>query len=204
VHRALGDHELLGDRGVAQPLGHQREHVAFARAQPAERVVGPATGQQQPDHLGVDGRAPAGHPVQRLEELLDPAHPLLEQVAQPRGATGQQVGGEGLLDVRREHEHGQAGQPPPGLDGGDDALVGMRGRHPHVDDGHVGLVLVDGGQERGRAVGGRHHVERLGPQQQRQALAQQRVVLGDHDPHGSSTRRVVGPPAGLVRVMRPS
>ena len=35
-------------------------------------------------------------------------------------------------------------------------------------------------------------------QQRDEPLAQQRLVLGDHDPHGSSARIVVPPPAGLV------
>ena len=52
-------------------------------------------------------------------------------------------------------------------------------------------------------AGGGHHVQRLGPQQQAQPFPQQRVVLGDHDPHGSSTSIVVGPPGGLVRVRLP-
>ena len=37
-----------------------------------------------------------------------------------------------------------------------------------------------------------------------QTLAQQREVLGDHDPHGSSALSVVGPPAGLSTTSDPS
>ncbi len=43
-----------------------------------------------------------------------------------------------------------------------------------------------------------HHVLAGIGQDPRQPRTQQHRVLGDHDPHGSSTRIVVGPPSGLI------
>ena len=79
MHGPLGDDEALGDRGVAQPFGHQREHVTFARAQPGQRALRPLTGQQQAHHLGIDGGA-AGlgyllkERVGRVEQFLGALH----------------------------------------------------------------------------------------------------------------------------------
>ena len=49
---------------------------------------------------------------------------------------------------------------------------------------------------------GGDHVEARVAQQAREAVAQQREVLGDHDAHGSSARTMVGPPAGLATRQR--
>ena len=51
---------------------------------------------------------------------------------------------------------------------------------------------------------GRDDVESVVLEQAREAVAQERQVLGDHDAHGSSARTVVGPPPGLVTRSEPS
>ena len=48
----------------------------------------------------------------------------------------------------------------------------------------------------------RDDVEAVVAQEPRQAVAQQREILGDHDPHGITALIVVGPPAGLDDVER--
>src|SRR4029453_11329426 len=85
-----------------------------------------------------------------------------------------------------------------------DALVGVGRRHPDVDHGDVGAVgghdpeqrfgVAHGGDDLAAAV-----VEQLG-----QPGLEQHGVLGDHDPHGSSTVIAVGPPGGLSTVRVPS
>src|SRR5690606_3775466 len=89
-------------------------------------------------------------------------------------------------------------------DRGADALVGVGGRHADVHDGDVRAVLGHGPHERGGVGHGGRHLEPLAAQQQREPFAQQGVVLGDHDTHGSSTSILVGPPDGLVTVRTPS
>src|SRR5690606_42046794 len=104
-----------------------------------------------------------------------------------------------FLDVLGQHEDADLG--PAGADrhGGAEAVVGVGGRHADVDDAEVGAVALDDLDEAlGVADGGDDLVagvveeaDEPGPQQHR--------VLGDHDPHGSSTSTVVGPPGGLLR-----
>ena len=75
--------------------------------------------------------------------------------------------------------------------------------HAHVDDRQVGLVALDDGEQVvGVVDGGDHLLPGVG-QQPREAGAQEHGVLGDHDPHGSSTSSVVGPPGGLTTCMLP-
>ncbi|MFL6072075.1 MAG: hypothetical protein ACJ73S_01510 [Mycobacteriales bacterium] len=82
--------------------------------------------------------------------------------------------------------------------------VAERRRQPDVDDGGVGPVLVNRGEE---GVGGGRDgrdLVLLAGQQQLEPGGQQDVVLGDHHPHGTSTVTAVGPPAGLVTSIVPS
>ena len=87
--------------------------------------------------------------------------------------------------------------------GGAQALVGVRRRHAHVDDGEVGLVALDGDEQGVAVADGGHDLLAGVDEQAGQAGSQEHGVLGDHDAHGSSTITVVGPPAGLSTCMRP-
>ena len=71
-------------------------------------------------------------------------------------------------------------------------------------DHEVGLVARPATATSGVGVAdaGDHVLARI-DQQAGDALAQQHRVLGDHDAHGSTARRIVGPPAGLSRWMEP-
>ena len=83
------------------------------------------------------------------------------------------------------------------LERGAQALVAERRRQPDVDDRDVGALAQHGVDERVAVVDGGDDLEAVVAQQPRQPVAQQREVLGDHDPHGSTARSVVGPPGGL-------
>ena len=76
-------------------------------------------------------------------------------------------------------------------------LVLVVGRHPHVDDGQIGLVLGDDGEQRLRIPHPREHLVPGVLEQTREALAEENGVLGDHDPHGSSASIRVPAPRGL-------
>ena len=56
----------------------------------------------------------------------------------------------------------------------------------------------------GRVLGLGDDVDALLAQERDEPLAQQRLVLDDHHPHGSSARTVVPPPAGLETDRVPS
>src|SRR6185369_7433280 len=83
------------------------------------------------------------------------------------------------------------------------AFVGVRRRHPDVDDRDVGRMCVHGLDE---LVG----VCRLGgdldapvPEQADDPAPHEQVVVGDHGAHGSSAITVVPPPGGLATRSRP-
>ena len=71
-------------------------------------------------------------------------------------------------------------------------------RHADVDDRQIGLMQSHDPQQLLGVADRRHDVLAGVGQDARQPGAQQHRVLGDHDPHGSSTRIVVGPPSGLI------
>ena len=84
------------------------------------------------------------------------------------------------------------------LQRGTQTVVGVRRRHADVDDRQVGLVQVDDPEQFvGIADGGDDILAGVG-QDAGQSGPQEHGVLGDHDPHGISTRIVVGPPSGLI------
>src|SRR3954447_22900514 len=57
LHGTRRDHQRPGDRGVRVALRDQAEHLALARGQATDGIVGAATGEQLGDHLWVEDRA---------------------------------------------------------------------------------------------------------------------------------------------------
>src|SRR4029079_11637454 len=53
-HGSAGDEQLVADRVVGIPLGHEAEDLAFPVGQRLERVPLPAAAQQLADDLGID------------------------------------------------------------------------------------------------------------------------------------------------------
>ena len=105
-----------------------------------ERVVGAVADHELGDDLGIERRAAASDPPQRVHELADVADAVLEQVADAAGPVGEQLRRVLPLDVLAEHEDRRARHAPAGLDRRPQALVALGRRHPHVDDRHVGPV----------------------------------------------------------------
>ena len=79
-----------------------------------------------------------------------------------------------------------------------------RGRQPDVDDREVGLVRVDDPEQPRAVLGDGDDLDPALAHERDEALAQQRVVLGDHDPHGSSTRITVPAPGPPITASVPS
>jgi hypothetical protein len=134
-------------------------------------------------------------------------NPVLEQVADPVGAAGEQLGRVPRLDVLREDQHGHLGMVAAQVDGRSQPLVGVGGWHADVDDRDIRRLRGRGhGPAQRVGVGHcRHDLEPPVGQQLNQPVPQYGGVLGDHDsqrlahaPVGSSTVTVVGPPAGLT------
>ena len=78
--------EPLRDRRVRASLGHERQHLALARGQLAERVVAALRREERRDNLRIERRAAVAHPPRRIEEVVHVEHALLEQV--PEAASG--------------------------------------------------------------------------------------------------------------------
>src|SRR4051794_5729103 len=201
---ALGHDEARGDRVVRPPLGHQPEHFALARGELVEHAVLAAAAEELGDRLGVHRRAALRHAPDGVDELAHVGDAVLEQVADAAAAIREQLGRERPLDVLRQDEPRQAGHPRARLQRGADALVGERRRQADVDDAHVGLVAHHGADEPGPVLDRGDDLEAALRQQAGEPVAQQREALGDHDPHGSSACRRVGPPGGLASRIAPS
>src|SRR6478672_6836344 len=84
------------------------------------------------------------------------------------------------------------------LDRSGKALVLVGGRHPHVHDGQIGIVLRDDREQRLSVADTRDDVMPRVLEQAGESLAEQGRVLRDHDAHGITTSTRVPPPSGLV------
>src|SRR6266540_1099890 len=203
LHRARADVQGVDDAVVGAPLRHQPQHLLLAQSEAVDRVAA-AADQELGDDLGVERGATGGHPAQRVEEVGHVGDAVLEEVPDPAGPHGQQVGGVALLDVLGQHHHGDLRVLAADHERGPDALVGVGRRHAHVDHDQVGVVLADSSQQLLGVGHGGGDLEAAVAEQLGQAFAEQDRVLGDHDSHGSSTVMVVGPPGGLWMASVPS
>ena len=102
------------------------------------------------DHFRVEYGAALRDPGDRVDEVADVGDAVLEQVADARRGAGEQIRSGPGLDVLGEDEHADLGMILVDRLRGPQSLIGMAGRHPHVDDGHVGQVRVDRLPQRAR------------------------------------------------------
>ena len=101
------------------------------------------------------------------------------------------------LDMLRENEDGGARVLSPDVGCRAHTLVLIVGRHPHIDDRKIRLVLGDDGQQ---GLGIADPRDDLVPgilEQSREPLPEQDGVFGDHDSHGISASIRVPTPGGL-------
>src|SRR5690606_1446736 len=131
-------------------------------------------------------------------------HPVLQQIADTRHIRAHQLRRVPLLHVLRQHQHLHARPAPPDLQGRAQPLVGVGRRHPHVHHHRVRRVRGHGRHQRLAVAHRRRDLVPLLQQQPHQPLAQQRRVLRQDHPHGSSALTTVGPPGGLSTSKAPS
>lgn len=81
-HRALGHPDRRGDGRVGAPLGHERQDLPFPGGEPGELIAVPAPAEELGDHLGVESGPAGGHPVQRVDEIVQPDDAFLEEIAE--------------------------------------------------------------------------------------------------------------------------
>ena len=142
LDRSLGDPELMGDAGVRAALGHEREHLALARREDVERVVGATGGDELLDERWIDDRRSLDDPLERLDELVHVGHAALQQVAAALAAR-EQVRRLLDLDVRGENEDRGLRKLLADHAGGIETFGRVAGRHPDVDDRELGSMLAD-------------------------------------------------------------
>ena len=195
LDRVRGDDQRLGDALVRAPLGHQFEHLALARGERLERVVAAAPAEHVGDDRRVEHRPAGGDAPHGVGEQLEVGHAVLEQVADALGVVADQVDRVALLRVLAEHEHADVRLRRADLHRRAQPVVGVVGRHLHVDDRDVRLVRGDLAQQVGRIAGLGDDLEAGVAEQPHDPLAQQRLVLGDHDAH----RRHGGPSSSTSR-----
>ncbi len=144
---------------LERPFRHQPQHFSLPGREARQRIVVPAAGEQLRDDVGVEHGAALAHPAQRIDELIDVGHPVLQQVADAAGLAGQQLAGVTLLDVLREDHHRDRRPLAADDERRAQPLIGERGRHPHVHHHDVGLMLGDGTQGRLAIGDGGHDIE---------------------------------------------
>ncbi|GMA24205.1 hypothetical protein GCM10025864_19640 [Luteimicrobium album] len=137
-HGLLRDDQPLRDARVALALGHEREHLELARREPVEQRGRRPALHERPHDLRVDGGAARRHGAQRRDELDVVEHAVLEQVPDAARAVREELVHVQLLDVLRQQQHGQPGEPAPRLERGAQTLVRERRRQAHVEQGQVG------------------------------------------------------------------
>ena len=160
LDHALAHAEAVGDRLVGLALGHAPEHLALARRELVERALGAAAVEHPRHDLGIERRAALPDLAHRVGERVAVGHAVLEQVADALGALPQQLDRVGHLDVLREHEHARARQLLADRRGPPRSPSSVCvGRHPDVDDRHVGPVRAHLAHELVGVAGLRHDVE---------------------------------------------
>ena len=177
LDRALGHPELTGDAGVRPALRHQREHLALARREHVERVVHAPRGHELPHERRVDRGAALHDALERVGELVHVRDAVLEQVRAALAAR-EQVHRVLHLDVRREDDDRRLGQLLPDRTRRVEALGRVRRRHADVDDGEIGTLLANQGEQLVAVARLPDDLEAEPLEQAREALAEQDVVVG--------------------------
>src|SRR6516164_7642920 len=200
----LGDEQPFRDRLVGPSLGHQPEYLPLPVGELLERIaVPPGPADQLAHHRRIQHRTALAYLTHAGGEPGQVRHPLLEQVADALGASGQQLECIPGVHVLRQDQDADPRVTLPDYHRRLQALVGVRGRHPDVDDRDVRVVAVHLFQQFGAVGGQPGDLEACLLEQPGQALAQDDGVVGDYYSHGNSARKMVPRPRGLVTVSVP-
>ena len=136
-----------------------------------------------------------------VDEDRDVGHPVLQQVTDPFGVVLEQPERVPRLEILRQHEHADLGMLGSDRVGGDEAFVGVGRRHLDVDDHEVGTLCCDGAEQLVGIAGLGDDLEARLFEEEGNALADERRVVGDGYSHGSSacSRRVPPPRSTVTR-----
>ena len=161
-----------------------RQHLELARGELLERVVlGARPGLRELlDDLRIDQRAALGHRADRCRELRSVVHAILEQIGPAVRAVLEQRQGVGRRRELAQDHDADLRVALAELLREADALVGLRRWHPDVGDDDVRWIGVAQRKQGVVVARGIDHLDRrIIGQQAANPLADQQVVLAEHD-----------------------
>ena len=182
LHGGLADQECLSDPPVGLAFRHRLEHISLARAEPFDRPVALAAAQHTRDDLGVERGASSSDARDRIDEGLHVTHALLQQVADPVGSIADELKRIALVIELREQQHAGVRALTSYLNGRPQTVVAVTRRHLDVGDDDRGLVGKALAQKIRGVAGLSGDLEPGLDEQPGNPLAQQHVILADHDP----------------------
>src|SRR6188508_1161816 len=212
LDRLRVEHEALGDALVRAALGHEAQDLALSRRQLVERAVGAGPSEEPRDDLRVDDRLAGRDAADRIGEVADPGHMLLEEIADRGRALTQEVDGVPRLDDLREDEDADGRVGASDLARRLEALGRVGRRHADIDHEDVRARCADELDEPVDPVGLADDLEPAGSERRRDGLAQEHRVIGEDDAQRALAHRAcagirawstVPPPGGLSMVNVP-
>src|SRR5271165_5128423 len=187
----LADQERLGYASVGLAFRHRLEHISLPRAEPFDRPVALAAAKHTRDDLGVERGASSSDACDRIDEGLHVTHALLQQVADSLGAITDELERIALVIELREQQHAGVRTLTSYLNGRPQTVVAVTRRHVDVGDDDRGLVGKALAQKIRGVAGLSGDLEPGLDEQPGNPLAQQHVILADHDPQRSGHRPTV-------------
>lgn len=174
--------EAISDALIGPTLGHEREDLPLAGGQFVERRVPPWPTQEPGDDLGVDDGSAGDDAADSIGEILKATHVVFEDIADPGGVIAEQLQRVARLDVLREHEDGDTRMSTPDEMRGLEAFRRVSGRHPDVDNDHVGRVALNRREETIDVARSPDHLEPSRDQAGGECLAQKGGIVCKDDP----------------------
>lgn len=144
---ALGNPQPPSDSGIDRPWAISSS-TSSSRWDKADNGSSFAPcGQQLAHQLWIDDRTATGNTRAGVSELSDIPNPALQEITHPV-ARGDQLRRVFDLDVRRQHQHTDAGMLAPDLLGRFQPLGGMGRWHPNIDDDEIRALRSNQFQQR--------------------------------------------------------
>ena len=203
---------VFRDRNSFWPIGPPLEWPsATSPSTSRSRAVSTSSGpraqfaRDQPrDDRRVDHALAVVDPAQRVRHDRDFRDAVLEQVACSTGYFFEELRGVARVQIVREDEHSRIRVAAANLLSCEQAVVALVWRHADVHYGDVRPPGFDHAQEGIRVAAAAGDLEPGVLEQPREAFAQQRLIIGDHDTHGisrqsSPSRAATVPPAAPTR-----
>src|SRR5439155_10369370 len=101
---SFGEPEPIADRRVGTTLRHELEDLSFARREVVQRARRATPTEERRDHFGIDDRAAATDPLDRVDELGEVADTVLQEVPDAAWRVAEEPQDVPGLDVLRQDQ----------------------------------------------------------------------------------------------------